>query len=59
LELLAQTVRVFMTDTERYAAASTCCVNYVRTYHDKDKIIPQYEHALASLLGDVKEPRSC
>ena len=50
LEFFVQTVRSFMTNPERYVGASTCCLDYVRTYHDKDKIIPQYENALASLL---------
>jgi len=50
LELLVKNVCLFMTNPGRYAAASACCLDYIRTYHDKDKIIPQYENALASLL---------
>lgn len=50
LELLAKNIRLFMTNPERYVEASSCCLDYVRTYHDKDKIIPQYENALVSLL---------
>jgi glycosyltransferase involved in cell wall biosynthesis len=50
LELLEKAIRLFMTTPERYAEASACCLDYIRTYHDKDKIIPQYENALATLL---------
>jgi glycosyltransferase involved in cell wall biosynthesis len=50
INLLEKNVRLLMTDSAQYAEASACCLDYVRTYHDKDKIIPQYEKALAALI---------
>lgn len=50
IKRLEKNVRLFMTDSELYAQASNRCLDYVRTYHDKDKIIPQYEQALISLI---------
>jgi hypothetical protein len=50
LELLVKNTHLFMTNPEQYAEASARCLDYVRIYHDKETIIPQYENALASLL---------
>jgi glycosyltransferase involved in cell wall biosynthesis len=48
---LKENVRLLMTDTRLYAEMSGRCLDYVRVYHDKEKIISQYEKALADVLG--------
>ena len=50
LEVLVNTIREFMTDAALYAGTSANCVEYVRAYHNKETIIPQYEKALSTLL---------
>lgn len=50
LDRLKTMVRLLMTDTRLYAETSARCLDYVRAYHGKEKIISQYEKALLSLL---------
>jgi len=52
LDRLKETVRLLMHDTQLYAQTSARCLDYVRTYHDKEKIISQYEKALEGVLLD-------
>ncbi len=48
-ERLKENVRQLMTMPSLYAETSARCLEYVRTYHDKDKIIAQYEDVLTGL----------
>lgn len=50
-ERLKENVCRFMTVSSLYEEASAHCLEYVRTYHDKDKIMTQYESTLISTLA--------
>ncbi len=50
LDHLKEKVRLLMHDTQLYAQTSARSLDYVRTFHDKEKIISQYEKALAEVL---------
>jgi len=49
-ERFVQGVQRLMTDETLYNQTSAASLNYVRTYHDKDIIIPQYEKELQDVL---------
>ena len=45
-----------MTDNSLYAKLGRQSLDYVRTNHDKDLIVPKYEKALISVLADPGSP---
>lgn len=47
---LVQHIQDLMTNSARHAHISSRCLDYVQTYHDKEKIIPQYEQILGNIL---------
>jgi len=53
-EHFVESVRRLMTDDALYAQMSVAALHYVRAYHDKDIIIPQYEKAFQEVLTDEK-----
>jgi glycosyltransferase involved in cell wall biosynthesis len=53
-DCLQEQVRRLMTISTLYADTSAKCIEYVRTHHDKDKIVPQFETLLMSLIASSK-----
>jgi len=48
-ERLKENVRLLMTTPSFYAARSANCLQYIKTHHDKDKIIKEFEDVLVSV----------
>jgi hypothetical protein len=49
--MLKAEITELMGNYSLYENKSKRALEYVRNYHDKDKIIPQYESAFASVRG--------
>ena len=50
LSIMGEIIQQFMTESDLYHRASKKCLQYVKTYHDKEIIVSQYEEALISLI---------
>jgi len=50
MDKLIEQVRLYMSNSEKYEQASGQCLTYVSTYHDKEKIVLEYERVIQSLL---------
>ncbi len=50
-ELMVDNIRLVMEDQELYDSLSANIIDYVQTFHDIDKIIPEYERAFLSALN--------
>jgi len=50
-ERFVESVRRLMADADLYAKMSVAVLHYVRTYHDKDIVIAQYEKAFREVLA--------
>jgi len=49
-ERFVQNVQQAMTDSQLYANMSAACLQYVKKYHDMEKVIPQFEDVFNKLL---------
>ena len=49
-ERFVQNVQRAMTDSQLYANMRAACLQYVKKYHDMEKVIPQYEDVFNKLL---------
>ncbi len=52
-ERFVESVRQLMTDEDEYAKRSAAALTYVRTYHDKEVVVAQFEKAFREVL-DMK-----
>jgi len=50
-ERFVESVQRLMTDNDLYAKIGTACLNYVRTYHDANIVIEQYENVFREVLA--------
>jgi hypothetical protein len=48
-ERMRENVRLMMTTPSLYAAKSANCLQYVKTHHDKNNIIKEFEDVLLSV----------
>jgi len=51
---LVTSIQRMMTEPDLYQGASENILNYLRQYHDKDKIIPQYESVFRTFSNPKK-----
>ena len=56
MDKLIEQVRLYMSNSELYEQASSRCLSYVSAYHNKEKVVLEYEHAIQSLLNRNNQP---